>query len=91
GSMVGDMHRTLLKGGIFMYPATNSAPEGKLRLLYECIPMAYLMVQAGGRATDSKREILDIIPSQLHERCPIYIGSTRLLKRVDEFVENFGD
>lgn len=91
GSMVGDMHRTLLKGGIFMYPATTSAPEGKLRLLYECIPMAYLMKQAGGRASDGHHEILDIIPTDLHQRSPIYIGSKRLLRRVDEFVGKYSD
>ena len=91
GSMVGDMHRTLLKGGIFMYPSTVDAPNGKLRLLYECIPMAYLMQQAGGRASDGHQEIMDIVPTELHQRCPIYIGSTRLLRRVDQFVEKYSD
>ena len=91
GSMVGDVHRTILKGGIFMYPATKEAPLGKLRLLYECIPMAYLMVQAGGRATNGIDEILDIKPVDLHQRMPIYIGSTRLLKRVDQFVAKYKD
>jgi fructose-1,6-bisphosphatase I len=90
GSMVGDMHRTLLKGGIFMYPSTTDAPRGKLRLLYECIPMAYLMEQAGGRATDGQREIMDIVPTSLHQRSPIYIGSTRLIARVDQFVAKYG-
>lgn len=89
GSMVGDMHRTLLQGGIFMYPSTQSAPNGKLRLLYECIPMAFLMEQAGGRATDGKNAILDLQPTELHERAPIYIGSTRLLNRVDQFREKY--
>lgn len=89
GSMVGDMHRTLLQGGIFMYPSTESAPNGKLRLLYECIPMAFLMEQAGGRATDGENAILEIQPTELHERAPIYIGSTRLLNRVDQFREKY--
>ena len=89
GSMVGDMHRTLLQGGIFMYPSTESAPKGKLRLLYECIPMAFLMEQAGGRATDGENAILEIQPTELHERAPIYIGSTRLLNRVDQFREKY--
>lgn len=89
GSMVGDMHRTLLQGGIFMYPSTQSAPNGKLRLLYECIPMAFLMEQAGGRATDGENAILDLQPTELHERAPIYIGSTRLLNRVDQFREKY--
>ncbi len=91
GSMVGDLHRTLLKGGIFMYPATKDAPNGKLRLLYECIPMAFIMKQAGGRASNAINEILDIHPNELHERSPIYIGSTRLLNRVDQFVKKYGD
>lgn len=89
GSMVGDMHRTLLKGGVFMYPATDSSPAGKLRLLYECIPMAYLLTQAGGRATNGTENILDIQPKELHQRMPIYIGSVRLINRVDEFVEKY--
>ncbi|MGB1248313.1 MAG: class 1 fructose-bisphosphatase [Chitinophagales bacterium] len=89
GSMVGDMHRTLLKGGIFMYPATEDAPSGKLRLLYECIPMAFLMEQAGGRAIDGNEAIMDIKPTELHQRSAIYIGSTRLINRVDQFVEKY--
>jgi fructose-1,6-bisphosphatase I len=91
GSMVGDMHRTLLQGGIFMYPATTDAPQGKLRLLYECIPMAFLMERAGGRAIDGVNRILDIQPEKLHQRCPIYIGSTRLINRVDEFVAKYSE
>ena len=90
GSMVGDMHRTLLKGGIFMYPASTSNKQGKLRLLYECIPMAFLMEQAGGRAIDGNRRILEIQPKKLHQRVPIYIGSTRLINRVDEFMGKYG-
>uniref|UniRef100_A0A1A9ZNZ2 Fructose-1,6-bisphosphatase isozyme 2 n=1 Tax=Glossina pallidipes TaxID=7398 RepID=A0A1A9ZNZ2_GLOPL len=76
GSMVADVHRTIKYGGIFIYPATKSAPSGKLRLLYECNPMAYLMIQAGGLASDGKRSILDIIPQKIHERSPIFLGST---------------
>jgi fructose-1,6-bisphosphatase I len=91
GSMVGDMHRTLLQGGVFMYPATTDAPQGKLRLLYECIPMAFLMERAGGRAIDGVNRILDIQPEKLHQRCPIYIGSTRLINRVDEFVAKYSE
>jgi len=75
GSMVADMHRTIKYGGIFMYPANKSAPKGKLRLLYECNPMAHLVEQAGGLATDGKQRILDIQPTSLHERSPIFIGS----------------
>ncbi|CAL8087092.1 unnamed protein product [Orchesella dallaii] len=75
GSMVADVHRTLKYGGIFMYPATKDAPQGKLRLLYECNPMSFIMEQAGGLATDGKIAILDIQPTKIHERSPIFIGS----------------
>ncbi|KAI4458830.1 fructose-16-bisphosphatase-related [Holotrichia oblita] len=75
GSMVADVHRTLKYGGIFMYPATKDAPTGKLRLLYECIPMAYIIEQAGGLASNGSIRILDIIPEKIHERSPIFLGS----------------
>ncbi|MCS6933751.1 MAG: class 1 fructose-bisphosphatase [Chitinophagales bacterium] len=86
GSMVGDLHRTLLKGGIFIYPANKGEAKGKLRLLYECVPMSYLVEQAGGRATDGKVRILDIIPAEIHERSAIYIGSAENVKRCEEFL-----
>merc|ERR1712018_430867 len=75
GSIVADVHRTLKYGGIFMYPATAEAPSGKLRVLYECMPMAYIMEQAGGLATDGEKPILDLVPKKLHERSPIFLGS----------------
>jgi len=75
GSMVADVHRTLKYGGIFMYPATAEAPNGKLRVLYECMPMGYIMEQAGGLATDGEKPILDLVPKKLHERSPIFLGS----------------
>merc|ERR1711971_1057606 len=75
GSMVADVHRTLKYGGIFMYPATAEAPNGKLRVLYECMPMGYIMEQAGGLATDGEKPILDLVPKKLHERSPILLGS----------------
>ncbi|KAI8120969.1 hypothetical protein FF38_10828 [Lucilia cuprina] len=75
GSMVADVHRTIKYGGIFIYPATKSAPNGKLRLLYECNPMAYLMTEAGGLASNGKIPILDIVPQKIHERSPIFLGS----------------
>ena len=76
GSMVADVHRTLLYGGIFMYPIDKKSPNGKLRLLYECFPMAYIMEQAGGKAiTSDGGRILDIIPSKIHERSGIILGS----------------
>merc|ERR1712242_13675 len=75
GSMVADVHRTLKYGGIFMYPTTAEAPNGKLRVLYECMPMGYIMEQAGGLATDGEKPILDLVPKKLHERSPIFLGS----------------
>jgi fructose-1,6-bisphosphatase I len=76
GSMVADFHRTLLKGGIFLYPPTRSQPDGKLRLLYEANPMAFIAEAAGGRATDGYRRILDIQPDSIHQRTPLILGST---------------
>jgi len=75
GSMVADVHRTLLNGGIFMYPATSDAVNGKLRLLYECNPMAFIMEQAGGLATTGTMPVLDIAPTKIHQRSPIFLGS----------------
>lgn len=87
GSMVADMHRTLIKGGIFMYPADKSSPKGKLRLQYECNPMAFLMEAAGGIASDGSGDILDITPTELHQRSPIFIGSKKLVAKALEFVK----
>ena len=75
GSLVSDVDRILHKGGIYLYPADAGQKEGKLRLLYECMPLAYLLAQAGGRAVDGERDILDIIPSSIHQRSPLVIGS----------------
>lgn len=80
GSMVADMHRTLIKGGIFLYPADSSARKGKLRLLYECNPMAFLIEAAGGLATTGTQDILDVTPTELHQRVPIFIGSKRMVE-----------
>jgi len=75
GSMVADVHRTVLYGGIFIYPASSDAPKGKLRVLYEAIPMEYIMEQAGGLASTGKMPILDIVPESIHQRCPVVMGS----------------
>lgn len=83
GTMVADFHRNLLKGGIFIYPATSSSPKGKLRLMYECIPLAYIQEQAGGKSTDGTQSILSINPLELHQRTPIAIGSNYL---VDHYI-----
>lgn len=80
GSLVADFHRNLLKGGIYMYPATAKAPKGKLRLLYEANPLAFLVEQAGGMATDGSQRILDIVPTELHQRCPLFIGSKAMVE-----------
>ncbi|MBN9350590.1 MAG: class 1 fructose-bisphosphatase [Chitinophagaceae bacterium] len=87
GSMVSDVHRGLIKGGIFMYPPTAAKPQGKLRLLYECNPLAYLIEKAGGRATDSKQRILDKVPTKLHERTGFFIGSTKMMDELESFLK----
>lgn len=84
GSMVADFHRNLLKGGIFIYPATVSSPKGKLRLMYECNPMAFLQEQAGGKAIGDNIRILDIVPEELHQRTAVYIGSTDLVDMLEK-------
>ena len=86
GSMVADVHRTLIKGGIFIYPATTSAPNGKLRLLYECNPLSFIIEQAGGRATNGTQRILELEASELHQRTPIYMGSPNMVNRVEEII-----
>jgi fructose-1,6-bisphosphatase I len=86
GSLVADFHRTLLQGGIFMYPAGKDAPEGKLRLLYECSPIAMLAKQAGGRASTGARDVLEIIPDSLHQRIPLYVGNSELVDLAEEFL-----
>jgi fructose-1,6-bisphosphatase I len=75
GSLVADFHRTLLKGGVFLYPPTESHPNGKLRLLYEANPLAFIAEQAGGAATDGRRRIVNIQPTDIHQRTPLVIGS----------------
>lgn len=87
GSMVADLHRNLIKGGIFLYPETSKKPEGKLRLLYECNPMAYLIEQAGGLATTGKEDIMKLQPKTLHQRIPGILGSENMVKKVLSFYE----
>ncbi len=90
GTMVADIHRILFQGGIFLYPNTRKYPHGKLRLLYECNPMAYIMEQAGGKAINTKLErILDIKPTELHQRASIVIGSPKMVDDMVEFVERY--
>ena len=85
GSLVADFHRTMLKGGIFLYPPTMHYPDGKLRLLYEANPIALLAEQAGGQATDGRRPILDVAPIALHQRTPLFVGSRYEMERLHEF------
>lgn len=83
GSMVADVHRNLIKGGIFMYPGTTSKPSGKLRLMYECNPFAFIVEKAGGRATNGVGRILEIQPEQLHQRTPLFIGSSGMMDELE--------
>ena len=87
GSLVADFHRNMIKGGIYMYPKTSSAPNGKLRLLYECNPIAFLTEQAGVKAIDGHQRILEIQPTALHQRTPIFCGSKNLVEKVEEFIK----
>lgn len=83
GSMVSDVHRNLIKGGIFMYPGTTDKPNGKLRLLYECNPFAFIMEMAGGKATNGEMRILDIQPTELHQRTAFFIGSNLMMEELE--------
>ncbi|HEX9251631.1 MAG TPA: class 1 fructose-bisphosphatase [Ignavibacteriaceae bacterium] len=89
GSMVSDIHRNLLYGGIYMYPADSRNPNGKLRLMYECNPMAFIVEQAGGRATNGKQRMLEIKPASLHQRIPIFIGSEEDVLLVEKFMRDY--
>jgi fructose-1,6-bisphosphatase I len=91
GSFVSDFHRNLLKGGIYMYPATDSSPEGKLRLMYEANPMAFIAEQAGGMATDGHTRILEKTPQKLHQRTPLFIGSPDMVERAGAFLQGDPD
>ena len=86
GSLVSDFHRNMIKGGIFLYPQTSKNPNGKLRLLYECNPIAFICEQAGGVATNGKENILDIIPTELHMRTPFYCGSKKMVQQLKKFI-----
>ncbi|APG65705.1 fructose-bisphosphatase [Tenacibaculum todarodis] len=89
GSLVSDFHRNMIKGGIYIYPATAIDPKGKLRLLYECNPMAFICEQAGGKASDGFTRIMDINPTELHQRVPFYCGSKNMVLKAEEFMTKF--
>ena len=86
GSLVSDFHRNLLKGGVFLYPENDKAPKGKLRLVYECNPIAFIAIQAGGMATDGKLNIINVVPKSLHQKSPFYAGSKNMVSKIEEFL-----
>jgi fructose-1,6-bisphosphatase I len=88
GALVGDIHRILFQGGVFLYPGTVKKPDGKLRLLYESAPLAFLVEQAGGRASTGTQDILDVVPDKLHARTPLIIGSKEDVALVESFIED---
>ena len=88
GSLVSDFHRNMIKGGIYLYPGNSKNPNGKLRLLYECIPMAFLAEQANGKASDGFTRILDIKPTELHQRVPFFCGSKNMVEKAEEFMKH---
>jgi fructose-1,6-bisphosphatase I len=90
GSMVADVHRNLIKGGIFMYPGTIDKPKGKLRLMYECNPFAFIVEVAGGKATNGVQRILDVQPTGLHQRSPLFIGSKGMMEELEQQVNSSG-
>ncbi len=87
GSMVADVHRNLIKGGIFMYPGTTDKPKGKLRLLYECNPFAFIVEVAGGKAPNGQMRILDIQPTELHQRAPFFVGSKTMMEELEQCMQ----
>lgn len=87
GSLVADLHRNILHGGVFLYPGDATHPDGKLRLVYECAPLSYIVEHAGGRASDGRRRILDIVPTDIHQRTPLVIGSEEDVKEAESFVQ----
>lgn len=89
GAMAADIHRSLIKGGIYIYPTTSASPKGKLRLLYECNPMALIIEQAGGIASDGLNRILDIEPTELHQRVAIFVGSPKMVRKAEELMAEF--
>lgn len=89
GSLAADFHRNLLKGGVFLYPRTDSHPKGKLRLVYECNPVAFIAEQAGGSATSGEQRILDIEPQTIHDRVPLFVGSKNMMNKLGEFLNFF--
>jgi len=86
GSAVADFHRNLIKGGVFLYPTTSASPKGKLRLIYECNPMAFIIEQAGGKASTGSKRIMEVVPTTLHQRTPLFIGSRDMVEKVEDLI-----
>lgn len=89
GSLVSDIHRNMIKGGIYLYPKSSQKSNGKLRLLYECNPLAFIVEQAGGKASNGFKPILDLKPTELHERVPFFCGSKNMVSKAEEFLKEF--
>ncbi|MUV04804.1 class 1 fructose-bisphosphatase [Flavobacterium rakeshii] len=89
GSLVSDIHRNMIKGGIYIYPTSSKSPKGKLRLLYECNPMAFIAEQAGGKASDGFNRIMEIQPTELHQRVPFFCGSENMVDKANEFMKKY--
>jgi len=89
GSMVADVHRTLLYGGVFMYPSTKEAKEGKIRVLYESIPMAYIVEKAGGASSDGEKSILKIQPTSIHQRSPVFLGYKEEIEKIEKLYQTY--
>ena len=88
GSLVSDFHRNMIKGGIYLYPPSTKNPQGKLRLLYECNPMAFIAEQAAGKASDGTSRIMDILPTELHQRVPFVCGSMSMVEKLESFMSD---
>ena len=91
GSLVSDFHRNMIKGGIYMYPKGSRNPDGKLRLLYECNPMAFIAEQANGKSSDGYRRTMDVTPIELHQRVPFFCGSKKMVTKLEDFMKKFGE
>ncbi|NNM94498.1 MAG: class 1 fructose-bisphosphatase [Bacteroidia bacterium] len=89
GSAVADFHRNLILGGVFLYPTTSASPKGKLRLIYECNPLAFICEQAGGKASNGSKRILELAPSALHQRSPLFIGSKDMVEKIEELIAKY--
>jgi len=89
GSLVADIHRNMIKGGIYIYPTSTKAQKGKLRLLYECNPIGFIAEQAGGKASDGFGRIMEIQPTEPHQRVPFFCGSTKMVEKAEEFMAKY--